>query len=166
MTSIDYCIIAVVFLSIFFGCFRGFIRELLSLIGWVLAFYTANFFTDSFYQLIPFNLDDSIKYIAGYFIIFISVLIIASMIIKLINKFIKSVGLGFSNFILGGFFGFTRGVLVVFVMIFLLEKTSFALNPAWENSSYIVIIKNTIENTLPYLPEEWFKDVKYDNILT
>jgi|TARA_B110000444_G_scaffold258342_1_gene298996 membrane protein required for colicin V production len=166
MTPIDYCIIAVVFLSIFFGCFRGFIRELLSLIGWVLAFYTANFFTDSFYQLIPFNLDDSIKYIAGYFIIFISVLIIASMIIKLINKFIKSVGLGFSNFILGGFFGFTRGVLVVFVMIFLLEKTSFALNPAWENSSYIVIIKNTIENTLPYLPEEWFKDVKYDNILT
>ena len=166
MTPIDYCIIAVVFLSIFFGCFRGFIRELLSLIGWVLAFYAANFFTDSFYQLIPFNLDDSIKYIAGYFIIFISVLIIASMIIKLINKFIKSVGLGFSNFILGGFFGFTRGVLVVFVMIFLLEKTSFALNPAWENSSYIVIIKNTIENTLPYLPEEWFKDVKYDNILT
>ncbi len=166
MTPIDYCIIAVVFLSIFFGCFRGFIRELLSLIGWVLAFYTANFFTDSFYQLIPFNLDDSIKYIVGYFIIFISVLIIASMIIKLINKFIKSVGLGFSNFILGGFFGFTRGVLVVFVMIFLLEKTSFALNPAWENSSYIVIIKNTIENTLPYLPEEWFKDVKYDNILT
>lgn len=166
MTPIDYCIIAVVFLSIFFGCFRGFIRELLSLIGWVLAFYTANFFTDSFYQLIPFNLDDSIKYIAGYFIIFIAVLIIASMIIKLINKFIKSVGLGFSNFILGGFFGFTRGVLVVFVMIFLLEKTSFALNPAWENSSYIVIIKNTIENTLPYLPEEWFKDVKYDNILT
>ena len=166
MTPIDYCIIAVVFLSIFFGCFRGFIRELLSLIGWVLAFYTANFFTDSFYQLIPFNLDDSIKYIAGYFIIFISVLIIASMIIKLINKFIKSVGLGFSNFILGGFFGFTRGVLVVFVMIFLLEKTSFALNPAWENSSYIVIIKNTIENTLPYLPEEWFKDVKYDNIQT
>ena len=166
MTPIDYCIIAVVFLSIFFGCFRGFIRELLSLIGWVLAFYTANFFTDSFYQLIPFNLDDSIKYIAGYFIIFISVLIIASMIIKLINKFIKSVGLGFSNFILGGFFGFTRGGLVVFVMIFLLEKTSFALNPAWENSSYIVIIKNTIENTLPYLPEEWFKDVKYDNILT
>ena len=141
MTPIDYCIIAVVFLSIFFGCFRGFIRELLSLIGWVLAFYTANFFTDSFYQLIPFNLDDSIKYIVGYFIIFISVLIIASMIIKLINKFIKSVGLGFSNFILGGFFGFTRGVLVVFVMIFLLEKTSFALNPAWENSSYIVIIK-------------------------
>ena len=166
MTPIDYCIIAVVVLSIFFGCFRGFIRELLSLIGWVLAFYTANFFTDSFYQLIPFNLDDSIKYIAGYFIIFISVLIIASMIIKLINKFIKSVGLGFSNFSLGGFFGFTRGVLVVFVMIFLLEKTSFALNPAWENSSYIVIIKNTIENTLPYLPEEWFKDVKYDNILT
>ena len=93
-------------------------------------------------------------------------LIFASIIIKLINKFIKSVGLSFSNFILGGFFGFTRGVLIIFVMILLLEKTSFSLNPGWANSTYIPIIKNSVENTLPYLPEDWFKDVKYDNILT
>ena len=166
MTPIDYAIIVIILLSTFFGCFRGFIRELLSLIGWFLAFYTANFFTDSFYQYIPFGLDDTIKYIAGYFIIFLLVLIFASIIIKLINKFIKSVGLSFSNFILGGFFGFTRGVLIVFVMIFLLEKTSFSLNPGWANSTYIPIIKNSVENTLPYLPEDWFKDVKYDNILT
>ena len=166
MTSIDYAIIVIILLSIFFGCFRGFIRELLSLIGWFLAFYTANFFTDSLYQYIPFALDDTIKYVAGYFIIFLLVLIFASIIIKLINKFIKSVGLSFSNFILGGFFGFTRGVLIIFVMILLLEKTSFSLNPGWANSTYIPIIKNSVENTLPYLPEDWFKDVKYDNILT
>ena len=166
MTPIDYAIIVIILLSIFFGCFRGFIRELLSLIGWFLAFYTANFFTDSLYQYIPFALDETIKYIAGYFIIFLLVLIFASIIIKLINKFIKSVGLSFSNFILGGFFGFTRGVLIIFVMILLLEKTSFSLNPGWAKSTYIPIIKNSVENTLPYLPEDWFKDVKYDNILT
>ena len=166
MTPIDYAIIVIILLSICFGCFRGFIRELLSLIGWFLAFYTANFFTDSLYQYIPFALDVTIKYIAGYFIIFLLVLIFASIIIKLINKFIKSVGLSFSNFILGGFFGFTRGVLIIFVMILLLEKTSFSLNPGWAKSTYIPIIKNSVENTLPYLPEDWFKDVKYDNILT
>ena len=166
MTPIDYAIIVIILLSICFGCFRGFIRELLSLIGWFLAFYTANFFTDSLYQYIPFALDETIKYITGYFIIFLLVLIFASIIIKLINKFIKSVGLSFSNFILGGFFGFTRGVLIIFVMILLLEKTSFSLNPGWAKSTYIPIIKNSVENTLPYLPEDWFKDVKYDNILT
>ena len=166
MTPIDYAIIVIILLSICFGCFRGFIRELLSLIGWFLAFYTANFFTDSLYQYIPFALDDTIKYIAAYFIIFLLVLICASIIIKLINKFIKSVGLSFSNFILGGFFGFTRGVLIIFVMILLLEKTSFSLNPGWATSTYIPIIKKSVENTLPYLPEDWFKDVKYDNILT
>tara|TARA_B100000035_G_scaffold314796_1_gene332391 strand:+ start:49010 stop:49510 length:501 start_codon:yes stop_codon:yes gene_type:complete len=166
MTPIDYAIIVIILISISFGCLRGFIRELLSLIGWFLAFYTANYFTDSFYQYIPFELDATIKYITGYFIIFLLVLILASIIIKLINKFIKSVGLSFSNFMLGGFFGFTRGVLIIFVMILLLEKTSFSLNPGWANSIYIPIIKNSVENSLPYLPEDWFKDVKYDNILT
>ena len=166
MTPIDYAIIVIILLSICFGCFRGFIRELLSLIGWFLAFYSANYFTKSYYQHIPFELDDTLKYAVFYFIIFLFVLILAGIIIKLINKFIKSVGLSFSNFIFGGFFGFTRGVLIIFVMILLLEKTSFSLNPGWANSTYIPIIKNSVENTLPYLPEDWFKDVKYDNILT
>lgn len=166
MTPIDYCIIIIIILSILFGCFRGFIRELLALIGWILAFYTANYFTDAFYQIIPFDLDDTIKYIAGYFIIFIVVLVSSSIIIKIINKLIKKVGLSLSNFILGGFFGFARGLLITFVMILLLEKTSFSINPAWAGSTYIPLIKESIENTLPYLPEDWFKDVKYDNILT
>lgn len=165
MTPIDYSIIAIIILSMVFGCFRGFVRELLSLVGWIAAFYSANFLTSSYYHLIPFDFDESFKYIACYFLIFITILVLASIFIKLLNKFINSVGLSLSNFILGGFFGVIRGLLIVFVVIFLGEKTSFSINPAWANSTYIPIIKNSVKNTLPYLPEEWFKDVKYDNIL-
>ena len=98
------------------------------------CFLFCKFFHEVYYQLIPFELDDTIKYAVFYFIIFLFVLILAGIIIKLINKFIKSVGLSFSNFILGGFFGFIRGVLIIFVMILLLEKTSFSLNPGWANT--------------------------------
>ena len=166
MTAIDYSIITIILISLVLGCFRGFVRELLALSGWVLAFYCANYFSDSLYALIPFELESNVKYIAAYISIFLLILIFASLIIKVFNRFVKSVGLGLSNFLLGGIFGFIRGVLIIFILIMVLERTSFSANPGWANSIYIPIIKNTVENTLPYLPEQWFKDVKYDNILT
>ncbi len=166
MTAIDYSIITIVFISLVLGCFRGFVRELLALSGWILAFYCANYFSDSLYSLIPFDLDSNVKYIAAYISIFIVILIFASLVIKLFNRFVKNVGLGLSNFIIGGAFGFIRGVLIIFILSIVLEKTSFSVNPGWIKSIYIPIIKNSVENTLPYLPEQWFKDVKYDNILT
>ena len=36
------------------------------------------------------------------------------------------IGLGASNIILGGLFGILRGVIVVYLLIFVIEKTSFA----------------------------------------
>ena len=36
------------------------------------------------------------------------------------------IGLGASNIILGGLFGILRGVILVYFLIFVIEKTSFA----------------------------------------
>ena len=48
MNWIDYTIIFIIALSIVFAVFRGFIRETLSLLTWVLAFY----FVFKYYDLI------------------------------------------------------------------------------------------------------------------
>ena len=79
MTAIDYSIITIVFISLVLGCFRGFVRELLALSGWILAFYCANYFSDSLYSLIPFDLDSNVKYIAAYISIFIVLLLLVFM---------------------------------------------------------------------------------------
>ena len=87
MTAIDYSIITIILISLVLGCFRGFVRELLALSGWVLAFYCANYFSDSLYALIPFDLESNVKYIAAYILIFLLILIFASLINPLILYF-------------------------------------------------------------------------------
>mgnify|MGYP003336828330 CR=1 FL=1 len=39
MTAFDYIVLAVIGLSVFFSLMRGMVREVLSLAGWVLAFF-------------------------------------------------------------------------------------------------------------------------------
>ena len=166
MVFIDYFLAFIILISLFFGFYRGFIRELLALIGLVIAFYCANKYSDLFISYVPFGFDDSINKIITYLVIFILVLIISALIIKLINKFIKSAGLSFINIFMGGFFGFIRGLLISLLIIYLAEKSEFSLSESWYTSSVVLLLKETMEKTLPYLPFDWRINVKYDSMLS
>ena len=78
----------------------------------------------------------------------------------------KFIGLGFLNIIMGSIFGLMRGILIAFIIIFLIEKTSFMGEFDLARSKTIPVIKLLMQKTLSYLPHEWSNKVKYDPILT
>ena len=159
MSFID---IIVLFSSLIFGFFRGFVKELLSLMAWAFAFFVAYYFSSSVAIMLPFEAEFSIKYVGSFVLIFIFVLIVSSILIKFLSTFIHKIGLGASNIILGGLFGILRGVIVVYLLIFVIEKTSYAEEASWQKANSIVLIKLLVEKTFPYLPQDWVNNVKYE----
>jgi membrane protein required for colicin V production len=166
MSYLDYFFIFIIFISFLIGCYRGFTRELFSLIGWVFAFYFANLFSGDFLEYVSFEFGEHINFIIIYATIFVIILLLASFLAAIFNKLIKNIGLGFLNVVIGSIFGFMRGVLISFIIIFLVEKTSFITEEKLAESKTIPIIKLVIKKTLSYLPYEWSNKVKYDAILT
>jgi membrane protein required for colicin V production len=166
MSYIDYFFIVVIFISLLVGCYRGFTRELFSLVGWIFAFYFANLFSGELLKYVPFEFGEHVNFIIIYMVIFVTILLLASFLAALLNGLIKNIGLGFLNLIMGSIFGFMRGVLIAFIMIFLFEKTSFISEEILSKSKTIPVIKLAIKKTLSYLPYEWSNKVKYDSILT
>ena len=166
MNYLDYFFIFIIFISLLVGCFRGFTRELFSLVGWAFAFYFANFFAGDLLKYVSFDFGEHINFIIVYMIIFIIILLLASFLATIFNKLIKNIGLGILNLITGAMFGLMRGVLISFVIIFLVEKTSFVSETKLAESKTIPVIKLAIKKTLSYLPYEWTNKVKYDTILT
>jgi len=166
MTFVDYFFISIILFSFIFGCYRGFIKESLSLTGWILGFYTSNRFSEVVAEFLPFHFDYSINFIVAYLFIFILILIGTSLLIKTIDKFANIIGLGFSNLLIGSLFGVIRGILAVYLIIFLVERTSFVVSSSWLGSSTIPIVKSIVQKTLSYLPYEWSNKVKYKDTLT
>jgi len=74
--------------------------------------------------------------------------------------------LGASNIILGGLFGILRGFVIVYFLIFVIEKTSYSEDVSWQNANSIILIKLLAEKTFPYLPQDWLNNVKYDENTT
>ena len=166
MTYLDYFFILIIFVSFLVGCYRGFTRELFSLAGWIFAFYFANLFSGDLLKYVPFDFGEHVNFIIIYMVIFVIILLVASFLAALLNKLIKNIGLGFFNIIMGSIFGFMRGVLITFILIFLVQKTSLISETILAESKTIPAIKLAMEISLSYLPYEWSNKVKYDAILT
>jgi membrane protein required for colicin V production len=166
MTYLDYFFISIIFISFLVGCYRGFTRELFSLAGWIFAFYFSNLFSGDLLKYVPFDFGEHINFIIIYMVIFVIILLVASFLAALLNQLIKNIGLGFFNIIMGSIFGFMRGVLITFILIFLVQKTSFISEAILAESKTIPAIKLAIEKTLSYFPYEWSNKVKYSYILT
>ena len=166
MTYLDYFFISIIFISFLVGCYRGFTRELFSLAGWIFAFYFANLFSGDLLKYVPFDFGEHINFIIIYMVIFVIILLVTSFLAALLNQLIKNIGLGFFNIIMGSIFGFMRGVLITFILIFLVQKTSFISETILAESKTIPAIKLAMEKTLSYFPYEWTNKVKYSYILT
>src|SRR5439155_12291101 len=53
MNGLDYAVLGVFALSIGWGIWRGLVREVMSLVGWVIAFLAANLFGGPLAEVLP-----------------------------------------------------------------------------------------------------------------
>ena len=116
----DLVIIGVILFSAIIGLFRGFIRETLSLVSWILAFVAAFNYRLDIISWFDGIIDNQMyQQIAAFALIFVATLLLISIISHLIYRLMSSTGITGIDRVLGLIFGFGRGVLLLgfFVII-------------------------------------------------
>src|SRR3989338_7881346 len=107
MTEFDFVVMAIFLVSLLLGLWRGFIHEVLALLGWPIAFLLSNIYADNIARLIP--LHDTWRLTVVYALLFAVVLIAWGVLVMLLTKLLKAMGTGWSDRMLGGLFGVLRG---------------------------------------------------------
>jgi len=138
MVIVDYLLAAVFLLSALMGLFRGFVKEALSLVGWILAVWCAWRFGAAVAERIPSVADDSIiETWVARMIVLIVVLILSGLLGRLIAHLTHQSGLSGTDRIVGMVFGMARGVVLVGLVILLLDAAGFDADPWWQESKLI-----------------------------
>ena len=163
MTLFDYIVLAVVGLSIILSVMRGLVKEVLSIFGWVAAFYVGRTYTDQILPLIPLDVPtESLRVLAAFLVLFLATLLLSTLLAIAISAIFKKIGLGWLNRVLGAVFGTFRGVLIVCVLVFLAGLTEAPKDARWKNAMFSAPIEALVISMLPWLPEGISKHVKYD----
>lgn len=163
MTSFDYIVLLIIGISIVVSMMRGAVREVLAITGWVAAFYTAKTYTTQLVPLLPADIPtEPLKVLAAFVILFLGVLLIASLLTIALSSLIKKIGLNWLNRGIGAFFGLARGLLIVCVLIFLAGLTSLPKDARWTNAMFSSPLEALVKTALPWVPQAVAKHVKYD----
>lgn len=132
MTWVDWAIIAIVALSTLVSLWRGFTREALSLLGWVAAFIAANLFASDVASGLAGVIGNiTARYIAAWLLVFIGILLAFGLVSMVMSQLVKATGLGPTDRLLGTLFGFTRGVVIIMVLVFLVRELLPPRDQAW-----------------------------------
>ncbi len=135
MNWFDLVIIGILALSVIVSLFRGLIREVLSLVIWVFAFWLAwTFVEQGASALSPYIDLPSARHLLAFLALFLAALIVGGLINYLVGSMIKKTGLGATDRFFGMFFGLARGLVAVIALVLFLKATPLSQDPWWQSS--------------------------------
>ena len=163
MTLFDYTVLFIIGSSVLVSVVRGFTREALSLLGWLLAFLMANALSGVVSEwFAPLIQTGALRVLAAFIAVFVVTLVLASIAGMAASRMLKSAGLGLEDRLLGGFFGFARGLLIVLALVLVSGLTALPRQPAWSDAMLSPPLEALAAGLKPWLPQAVARYLSYD----
>ena len=163
MTVFDYVMLGVVFVSIIISIWRGLVREVISLLSWLVAIWAAVQFCVPFADtILPSAISNpSARYATAFLVIFIGTVFILELFGVMLAKLMHAAGLAFIDRLLGALFGFARGVLLAWILVLIGGLTSLPQAPWWQDSMFAAPLQTSVLAARPLLPLEIAKRLRF-----
>ncbi|WP_310625764.1 CvpA family protein [Limnohabitans sp.] len=157
-SAIDWILLAVLGLSLLLGMWRGLVQEVLSLAGWVAAFYVSQMFAPQAAAWLPMEgSSQMLRYAAGFVVVFIAVLMATVLVSWMVKKLVSAVGLGPLDRLLGSLFGLMRGLVILLAVTVLVGMTPMRETEAWKQAQGAQWLQQFLHVLKPVLPADFGK---------
>ena len=150
---VDIVLLAIFGLSVLVGLWRGFVFEIVSLLGWLVAYIIANSAGPVLADLIPYGADPQVRLWIAYVAVFVLVLLTCTLLARMLRALVAATPLSFVDHLLGAAFGALRGALVLVVAGTLIMLSPYAESPTWKQSHGALWLGMALEGLKPILPQ-------------
>ena len=155
MQWIDIVLAGILALSVVLGLIRGFVFEVLSLLGWFVAYFAAQWLAVDVAPHIPVgNPGSAINHAAAFSAVFIAVLLVWAIGSRLLRLLIHATPLSLPDRLLGAVFGLLRGVVLLLAVATVISLTPLMKSPAWQASQGAQWLQGTFDALRPVLPPQ------------
>lgn len=161
VTIFDYLVLFIVIASIVISTMRGLVKEILSLLSWIVALVVANAYGESLSKLLPGIIPGNVmRLIVAFLALFIAVKLLMMLLTMALESIIKAGGLSIADRGLGGLFGLARGVVIVLVAVLLCGMTAIPQQDFWKNALLRPLTVSIARTVMPFLPGSVVRHVK------
>lgn len=156
MAALDWGLLAVLLFSLALGAWRGLVFEVLSLMGWVLAFVVARWFAVGLGAWLPWGEAQAPwRPVVGFVLLFIVVVFACGLLAALASRLMKAAGLRPADRALGALFGAARGIVLLLVLVWATGFTPIPAEAWWRESRLVPALQGVLQGLGPMLPQPW-----------
>jgi membrane protein required for colicin V production len=139
MTTVDYILIAVIVLSTLFGAIRGFLRESVALLGWLVGLWLAWRYAGRVEPYLGGAMKDTLLQVwVARMLVLIAVVIAAWLLGSLLSYLVQRSGLTLGvDRMLGGLFGLVRGAVIIGFAVMLAQAAELQSEAWWRTSRLV-----------------------------
>jgi len=162
LTIFDYLVLFVLVCSVVISTLRGLVKEILSLLSWVVSFVIANAYGEELAHLLPAMIPgNSTRLIVAFIALFIGCRILMGLLMLALDAVIKASGLSLADRGLGGLFGLARGLVIVLAAVLLCGMTAIPRQPFWRDALFSPLAETAARTAKPYLPGDFARHVQF-----
>jgi membrane protein required for colicin V production len=158
VTAVDWILLGVLVFSMLLGAWRGLVYEVLSVLGWVVSFFVAQWFAPDLATRLPVqSASDPVRYAAAFVLIFIAAVFAAGLLAFIFKKLVAAIGLAPVDRVLGAAFGVLRGMILLLAATVVIDMTALKSSSWWRESRGAPVLTATLKALKPVLPEKFAK---------
>ena len=152
---VDAVLLGVLVLSALVGLVRGLVFELFSLVGWLVAYFAAQWFAPVLAPHLPVGQAGSaLNHGAAFACAFIGALIVWGLVARLARMLARATPLSLVDRLLGACFGLARGSVVLLAVATVVGLTPLARSVAWQQSKGGAWLQAGLQGIKPLLPPQ------------
>jgi membrane protein required for colicin V production len=153
VTIFDYLVLFVLICSIVISTLRGLVKEVLSLLGWVVALVVANAYGQELAAMLGGVIPGAaMRLIVAFIVLFIGVRLLMALFALAVDAIVRRSGLSVADRGLGGLFGLARGLVLVLAAVLVCGLTAIPQQPFWKNALLSPLAETAARTVKPFLP--------------
>jgi membrane protein required for colicin V production len=162
VTIFDYLVIFVLLCSIVISTVRGLVKEMLSLLSWIVSFLVANAYGENLATMLPEAIPgQTTRLIVAFIALFIGVRLLMMLLTMAIDAIVKAAGLTVADRGLGGLFGLGRGLVIVLAAVLVCGMTALPKQDFWKGALLSPLAETAARTVKPFLPGDVARHVQF-----
>lgn len=155
MGWVDIVLLSILAVSVIVGLVRGLVFEVLSLIGWVVAFALAAWAGPDVAARLPLGTPGSgLNLGAALAITFLATMLVWGLCARLLRSLVRASPLSGIDRVLGAGFGALRGFVLLVLVAFVAALTPVRFTQDWQHSQGAMWLNGVLQEFRPALPQE------------
>lgn len=157
LSWVDLALAVLLLISIALGIWRGLVFEVMSLAGWVVAYFAASPLAPVVVDLLPDSFtaqfSPAVLQMIALVIAFFCVLLVWGLATRLVKMLIHATPLSAIDRLGGAGFGALRGVFIALLLVLVIGASPLAESATWQASRAAPVLSGVLRDAAPLLPE-------------